>query len=70
MGQAPAPKWDPLAFAVKEAHARGMELHAWFNPFRALAGDKFAPSAGHIRRQHPEWTVKYGTDWWINPGVP
>jgi uncharacterized lipoprotein YddW (UPF0748 family) len=70
MGQAPAPKWDPLEFAIREAHAHGMELHAWFNPFRALAGEKFPPSAGHIRRQHPEWTTKYGIDWWMNPGVP
>lgn len=70
MGQAPSPKWDPLAFAVAEAHRRGMELHAWFNPFRAGLGERFAPSKDHIRRQHPEWTLKYGNDWWMNPGVP
>src|SRR5690606_30996165 len=34
-GQAPEPLWDPLAFAVEAAHARGLELHAWFNPYRA-----------------------------------
>src|ERR1043166_2424610 len=34
-GRAPSPYWDPLAFAVEEAHKRGMELHAWFNPYRA-----------------------------------
>jgi len=34
-GRAPEMPWDPLAFAVKEAHARGLELHAWFNPYRA-----------------------------------
>jgi uncharacterized lipoprotein YddW (UPF0748 family) len=34
-GQAPSPWYDPLAFAVREAHARGLELHAWFNPYRA-----------------------------------
>ncbi len=70
MSLPPAPKWDPLEFAVTEAHKLGMELHAWFNPFRALAGDKHKPSANHICRQHPEWTVKYGRDWWMNPGVP
>lgn len=70
MSLPPSPKWDPLEFAVTEAHRLGMELHAWFNPFRALAGDAHAPSANHIRRQHPEWTLKYGRDWWMNPGIP
>lgn len=70
MSLPPSPKWDPLTFAIDEAHKHGMELHAWFNPYRALAGDRFAPSANHVRRQHPEWTVKYGRDWWLNPGLP
>lgn len=70
MSMPPSPKWDPLTFAIDEAHKHGMELHAWFNPYRALAGDRFAPSANHVRRQHPEWTIKYGRDWWMNPGLP
>ncbi|HEY1084937.1 MAG TPA: family 10 glycosylhydrolase [Prosthecobacter sp.] len=70
MSLPPSPRWDPLAFAIEEAHRHGMELHAWFNPFRALAGDKHQPSADHIRRKHPDWTVKYGRDWWMNPGIP
>lgn len=70
MSLPPSPKWDPLAFAIEAAHKRGMELHAWFNPYRALAGDRFAPSAGHVRREHPEWALKYGRDWWLNPGLP
>jgi uncharacterized lipoprotein YddW (UPF0748 family) len=70
MGQAPSPKWDPLEFAITEAHKRGMELHAWFNPFRAALGERFPPSAGHVRRQKPEWTFKYAGNWWMNPGVP
>ena len=70
MSLAPSPKWDPLEFAIQEAHRLGMELHAWFNPYRALAGDKHSPSADHMRRRHPEWTVKYGRDWWMNPGIP
>jgi uncharacterized lipoprotein YddW (UPF0748 family) len=70
MGLAPSPKWDPLEFAINEAHQHGMELHAWFNPFRAQAGNRFAPSVNHVRREHPEWTVKYGADWWVNPGLP
>ncbi|WP_395737947.1 glycoside hydrolase family 10 protein [Prosthecobacter sp.] len=70
MGTPPSPLWDPLTFAIDEAHKRGMELHAWFNPFRALAGEKRAPSADHIVRKHPEWTMKYGPDTWMDPGVP
>lgn len=69
MGRPPAPLWDPLEFAIHEAHRHGMELHAWFNPFRALAGDKHVPGGNHIMREHPEWTVKYGKDWWMNPGI-
>jgi uncharacterized lipoprotein YddW (UPF0748 family) len=70
MSLPPSPKWDPLEFAIQESHRQGMELHAWFNPYRSLAGDKHAPSADHMRRQNPEWTVKYGRDWWMNPGIP
>lgn len=70
MNLPPSPRWDPLEFAITEAHRHGMELHAWFNPYRALAGDRHAPSANHIRRQHPEWTIKYGRDWWMDPGIP
>lgn len=70
MGAAPEPAWDPLAFAIEESHARGIELHAWFNPYRALAGDKHAPSAGHLLKKHPERTMKYGIDHWMDPGLP
>ena len=70
MGRAPSPLWDPLEFAITESHKRGMELHAWFNPYRALAGEKREPSASHMRRAHPEWTMKYGKDTWMDPGVP
>lgn len=70
MGVAPAPLYDPLAFAVEEAHARGLELHAWVNPFRALASANGAVSANHISRTHPEWVRKYGTQLIIDPGEP
>ena len=70
-GQGPSPAYDPLAFAVEEAHARGIQLHAWFNPFRAMLpifAGKAAPS--HVTKQHPEWIRKYGTQTWIDPGDP
>ncbi|MCB1227897.1 MAG: family 10 glycosylhydrolase [Verrucomicrobiales bacterium] len=70
MGQAPDPAWDPLQFAIDECHLRGIELHAWFNPFRALAGEKFPASPDHITRTHPEWTMKYNIDTWMDPGIP
>lgn len=70
-GRAPSPYYDPLAFAIEEAHARGLELHAWFNPFRALMpGLEANPAPTHVARAHPEWVVKYGTQTWIDPGEP
>jgi uncharacterized lipoprotein YddW (UPF0748 family) len=70
-GVGPQPPYDPLAFAIEEAHARGLQLHAWFNPFRAMLpqfAGKAAPS--HVTRTHPEWIRKYGTQTWIDPGDP
>lgn len=70
-GVAPAPLWDPLAFAVEQAHARGLELHAWFNPYRARepsARGPLAPSS--IARKHPSLVKKYGTQLWMDPGEP
>src|ERR1700743_2809814 len=50
MGKPPEPFYDPLEFAVTEAHKRGLELHAWFNPYRAgFLGTKITYSANHIR---------------------
>ncbi len=68
MGKSPG--YDPLAFAITEAHARGLELHAWINPFRASVGGRPAASAGHISQTHPEWTRTYGTQKWLDPGEP
>lgn len=70
-GRAPSPAWDPLAFAVEQSHARGMELHAWINPFRAQIirkGMVLAP--GHVSKRHPEFVREYGEHLWIDPGVP
>ncbi len=68
--QGEANGYDPLAFAVKEAHERGLELHAWINPFRAAtsATGKLAPN--HIVRTNPEWIRKEGKLLWTDPGVP
>ena len=69
MGQAPKPFYDPLEFAVTEAHRRGLELHAWFNPFRARHNTGFSTlSKDHISKTHPEFVRTYGKQLWLDPG--
>jgi uncharacterized lipoprotein YddW (UPF0748 family) len=67
--QGVSPGYDPLDFAIAEAHARGIELHAWFNPFRASI-EGTALASNHIAKLHPEWTRRYGGQLWIDPGEP
>ena len=70
-GQAPSDGYDPLEFAVAEAHRRGMELHAWFNPYRARHTSAKTPEAAtHISRTHPEVVKTYGRSLWMDPGEP
>ena len=70
-GEAPRPAYDPLAYAVAEAHARGIQLHAWFNPFRAVyPGARGAMARSHVTRTHPDWIRHYGAQTWIDPGIP
>ncbi|MEV0036022.1 family 10 glycosylhydrolase [Streptomyces sp. NPDC050804] len=65
------PGWDPLGTAVREAHARGLELHAWFNPYRvANHTDPARLTARHPARVHPEWVLPYGGKLYYNPGLP
>lgn len=68
-GRAPDPMWDPLEFAVREAHARNLELHAWFNPYRARHTDAKSPlSRTHIANTNPTLVKKYGGYLWMDPG--
>ncbi|MDE6527047.1 MAG: family 10 glycosylhydrolase [Muribaculaceae bacterium] len=71
-GKAPKPFWDPLEFIIGEAHARGMELHAWLNPYRVTSNtrqiQKLPPS--HIYRRHPERFVNYGGKLYFDPALP
>ncbi|MFC6084565.1 glycoside hydrolase family 10 protein [Sphaerisporangium aureirubrum] len=65
------PGWDPLPFLIDEAHKRGLEFHAWFNPYRAAAtADLSRLPASHPARQHPSWVVKYQGKAYYNPGLP
>lgn len=65
------PGYDPLKFAVTEAHARGLELHAWFNPYRAWhPTGKGSPPANHLANTRPELVKHYGRHLWLNPTHP
>ena len=69
-GAAPNPYYDPLEFAIQEAHKRGMELHAWFNPYRVKVSSSNYPfAANHISNTHPEWVLSIGTDTVLDPGI-
>lgn len=65
-----APGYDPLAFAIDEAHNRGMELHAWFNPYRATMTAKMAVHPEHIANKRPELFYRYGGQTLFDPGIP
>ncbi|WP_035560541.1 glycoside hydrolase family 10 protein [Hymenobacter sp. IS2118] len=70
-GKAPANGDDPLPFLITEAHRRGMEFHAWFNPYRATMDSVTARlAANHPYRQHPQWFLRYGGQLLYNPGLP
>ena len=72
-GQAPSPAYDPLSFWIEQAHLRGLELHAWFNPFRAKnTGQSYSDCESHISQSQPQLVKKYGNDktnyLWLDPG--
>jgi uncharacterized lipoprotein YddW (UPF0748 family) len=69
MGRPPEPYYDPLAFAIEEAHKRGLELHAWFNPYRSRhPSAKSEISADHLSNKRPSLVRKYGRHLWLDPG--
>lgn len=69
-GKAPEPFWDPLQFMIDLCHSRGMELHAWLNPYRVTSTSKDQLAPEHIYNKHPEWFVKYGGQTYFDPGEP
>jgi uncharacterized lipoprotein YddW (UPF0748 family) len=70
-GRAPQPFYDPLAFAISEAHKRGLEFHAWFNPYRAVGNITTAVlSDSHVVKKHPEWLLAFGNARILDPGIP
>lgn len=67
-GQPPFPYYDPLEFMIKETHKRGMEFHAWCNPYRAdfkIGASSIAPN--HVTKIHPEWFLNYGDKKYFDP---
>jgi len=66
-GKAPNPYYDPLEFWVAEAHRRGLELHCWFNPYRAHHPSGGEVTGKSIVRTRPELAKKVGEYWWLDP---
>lgn len=69
-GVAPAPFYDPLEFVVSEAHKRCIDVHVWLNPYRVTNGFELEDlTDSHIYKQQPELFVKYGEQWYFDPGL-
>ncbi|WP_071145972.1 glycoside hydrolase family 10 protein [Bacteroides ihuae] len=69
-GEAPNPYWDPMEFMIEECHKRGMEFHAWINPYRVKTTLKSQLAPDHVYNIHPEWFVKYGDQLFFDPALP
>jgi len=69
-GQSPMPFYDPLQFMIEETHKRGMEFHAWLNPYRAVFNiNKSSIASNHLTKTHPELFFTYGDKKFFNPGL-
>ncbi len=64
------PGYDPLAFAIREAHKRGLELHAWFNVAKVWGNDNLPQNPQHVTRAHRDWVKSFENEWWIDLGIP
>ena len=69
-GQAPYPFWDPLQWMIEQCHQRGMELHAWINPYRAKTKSTSALAGNHIAIKQPGKVFSYAGQFILNPGDP
>jgi uncharacterized lipoprotein YddW (UPF0748 family) len=63
------PGFDPLEYLLEQAHARGIEIHAWFNPYRAAASASAPLVSPHMALAHPQHAHTYGTALWMDPGA-
>ena len=69
-GKAPSPAYDPLQTWIAEAHRRGLQLHAWVNPYRARSNSRSVLAPTHIANTHPELVRSYGEQLWMDPAEP
>lgn len=69
-GKAPNPLYDPLDYFIEGCHNRGLELHAWLNPFRVKQKLEDDLVEGHFFNSKPEWGWEYGTKMYLDPGIP
>lgn len=69
-GKAPEPYWDPMQFMIDECHKRGMEFHAWINPYRTKTTLKSELAPNHVYNIHPECFVTYGDQLYFDPALP
>lgn len=69
-GKAPEPYWDPMQFMIDECHKRGMEFHAWINPYRTKTTLKSELAPNHVYNIHLEWFVTYGDQLYFDPALP
>lgn len=72
-GLAPRENFDPLAYWVERAHALGLELHAWINPYRVTkkgAEEFTALSPDNPAKRNPDWAVEYEQNYYLDPGLP
>lgn len=69
-GVAPDPEWDPMAFMIEECHKRGMEFHAWINPYRVRTNNQNELSPDHLYYRQPELFLEYGKQTYFDPGRP
>ena len=69
-GKAPDPLWDPLQFMVEQCHSRGMEIHAWLNPYRVTLNSSESLVSSHIARKNPGIFKKYSGQVYFDPGEP
>lgn len=70
-GVAPDPYYDPLDFTIAECRKRGLDVHVWLNPYRAIQNiEKSVAAENHVTNTHPEWFLNYGNKKYFDPGIP
>lgn len=69
-GKAPEPMYDPLQYAIQECHKRGIDIHVWLNPYRAVKDIGSYTDPNHITNIHPDWFLDYGNTRYFDPGLP